>query len=217
MLSIPNTPMRTICFLLALGATTGVAAQTFAKKDHVIQWNNGFHVVNFFNKQQDTLNIVNADAGSRHTSLQYEWALNRWLGIGVSAGAVNYFAPTDSNNIRANIKSTDIGLLLNGHFATGPKFDFAGQLFLGTSKFHFRNNQSGDDFNTFDGRGSVASLRINGRYYIKQTPLAVGMYYGLTMYNYKGLSDRKNNRFNLNGSGPDLGVSLSLRLRPKTK
>jgi hypothetical protein len=217
MLSIPKTPMRTICLLLALGATTGVAAQTFAKKDHVIQWNNGFHVVNFFTEQQDTLNIVNADAGSRHTSLQYEWAATNWLGIGLSAGSVSYFAETDSNNIRPNIKSSDFGLLFNGHFAPGPKFDFSGQLFLGTSKFSFRNNQPGDAFNTYNGRGNVVSVRMNGRYYVKHMPLAIGMYYGLTLYNYNGLKDRKDNSFNINGLGPDMGISLSLRLRPKTK
>lgn len=215
--SIPKTPMRTIFFLLALVATTGVAAQTFAKKDHVIQWNNGFHVVNFFTEQQDTLNIVNADAASRHTNLQYEWGVTNWLGIGFSAGTVNYFAVADSNKIRANIKSSDIGLLFNGHFAPGPKFDFSGQLFLATSKFHFRNNQPGDAYNTYDGRGMAGSLRINGRYYIKQLPFAIGMYYGLTLYNYTGLKDRKDNSFNLNGRGPDMGISLSLRLRPKTK
>lgn len=217
MLSIPEMPMRIICFLLALVATTGVAAQTFAKKDHVIQWNNGFHVVNFFTQQQDTLNTINADAASRHTHLQYEFAVTNWLGIGFSAGAVNYFAETDTSGARPNIKSNDIGLLINGHFAPGPKFDFSGQLFLGNSKFHFRNNLPGDAYNTYNGRGTVGSLRINGRYYVKQLPFAIGLYYGLTFYNYKNLADRKENSFNINGRGPDLGVSLSLRLRPKTK
>lgn len=209
--------MRYFCFILAFTAATSVSAQSFAKKDHALQWNNGFHIVNFFTEQKDTVNIINADAASRHTSLQYEWGLNSWLGIGVFGRFVNYFTATDSGGARPNYKSTDFGLVFSGHFAPNDKFDFSGQMLLGASNMNFRNNKTGDLYNTFRGRGLTGSLRLNGRYYIKDFPLAIGMYYGLTAYKYSPVTDRNDIKYDIDGFGPDMGISLSLRLRPKNK
>jgi hypothetical protein len=194
-------------------------AQSFFRGALVFDLNTGieaYHTNNTYTiRRGDTSadTIVRDASASGHATLGMEIGFKKRWGIGVRGKANSFFANVDAvTHQRADIRSTDLLLLLNFHPVITKKFD----LILGTDIGFTALKISVDDvYNTVRrGNGAYASIYINPRLYFKRFGINLKTYLPYVSYaNLKSNQDQLDQFMITKWKASGVGVSLGIQYR----
>jgi|GEM_PF-5183971 len=206
--------MKRILLVLLLPCSVSAGAQSFQQNDNVIAAGAAFGVFNSDSKDGTTGQTDNGDAASRIYTLSYERGITGWLGLGAAVNYGLYFTSADSaGSVEPDVHSVEFLALANAHFAKGEKADFFASAGLGYSMFEYEFNTAPPNDNFIKGGGFAYDLRLHARFYLGESPVALGVNFGFAGYDYNALEDKNGSTLDLALRGPVFGATLAYRLR----
>jgi hypothetical protein len=202
-----------LCLLVPCGA------QSFHKGAVVLDLNTGFEVYNTMNsysirrsdQKHDT--TVKDIAGNGNFAMGVEIGIRKRFGIGLRGKTNTFFRNVDAvTHNRADIRTTDMLLILTYHPFIRNKFDMVIGADLGFSIF---NSTSHDIYSTVvKGNGAFAGIYLNPRFYFKRFGVNFKTY--VPYINYSALSSEQSqaDRYIISKwQGSGFGISIGVQYR----
>jgi hypothetical protein len=174
-------------------------------------------------------------AGSTIYTINGEYGVNDWLGLGLRFGYSNYFEDTEHDTIfgtaytyKPKVRSVDFGLNVNFHLVKTKRFDMPICVTLGYSNFKYWQNNPNSNFPGLPDNGGAMGKDNGMNFGILLVPKIyfsdhVGMYFNIGYMGYKypsiafsnnsdaDLNNDNNWKYTLKGNGFNIGVGIAAK------
>lgn len=187
-----------------------------------------------FVKRRTVEDTTDAAASTVYT-LNGEYGVTDWLGIGMRFGYSNYFAETEHDTIfgvayayKPKVRSVDVGVMVNFHLIKTKRFDMPLCLTLGYSNFKYWQNNPSSSFPGQPDNGNSMGKDNGLNYGILLMPKIyfgehIGMFFNIGYMGYKypsiafsnnsdtNLNNDDNLEYQLKGNGFNMGIGITVK------
>jgi hypothetical protein len=168
----------------------------------------------YFNQSENTAQTLNGMAPASNLSLDAEYGLLSWLGVGVVGRFDNYFSENNQvTNTTTTAGAVDWGVTGNIHFLRMSHFDLFAGLDWGISQFTYHIN---NDINTMaSGNGNWSDIHATGRLYFGRLGVNLSLYVPTMSYSSLQSSNYSAGEYVVNywkSTGYGASVGLEYRL-----